>query len=255
LIVSGRGSDDRHRRLVQLITLALAALFVALPFSAASAGLLDLLFGRMPQTRPQLPPPVQAYAPVAPTISPVSPAHETPASTYTGRGTVFCVRLCDGRYFPVARHNGATAAQVCSSFCPASEIKVFSGGSIDHAVASDGSRYSALANAFLYRTQVLAGCTCNGRDAFGLAPVDPASDWTLRAGDIVATRSGLQAYRGRRHGANGEPNFTPIASYTGLSRELRHRLSQTKVVPTPAATAMPIDATPVAGERQAQLIR
>jgi hypothetical protein len=37
-----------------------------------------------------------------------------------------------------------------------------------------------------------------GRDALGLAPLEATSDPTLRAGDIVATKDGLQAYTGRR---------------------------------------------------------
>jgi Protein of unknown function (DUF2865) len=256
--MSNRGSDAFHRRLLQLITLALTAVLVALPLSTASAGLLDMLFGRVQRPPPpQLPPQVQAYAPTAPAAreTPAAvPARETPASTYSGRGTVYCVRLCDGRYFPVARHAGVSPAQTCSSFCPASETKIYSGSNIAYAVAHDGTRYSSLANAFLYRKQIVAGCTCNGRDAFGLAPIDTASDTTLRKGDIVATRNGLVSFSGRL-GANGERNFTPVSSYAGLSADLRRRLSETKVVPIRAATALPTDQARLASERQALLYR
>ncbi len=55
-----------------------------------------------------------------------------------------CVRLCDGRYFPVQRHSGVGSAKSCSSFCPASATKIYNGNSINHAVAPDGKRYSEL---------------------------------------------------------------------------------------------------------------
>ena len=53
---------------------------------------------------------------------------------------------------------------------------------------SDGSRYADLDTALLYRKQLVAGSTCNGRDRFGLAHVDVNTDPTLRPGDIVATK-------------------------------------------------------------------
>ena len=44
-----------------------------------------------------------------------------------GGGQAFCVRTCDGRYFPVTGSGNASRAASCNSFCPASETKVFSG--------------------------------------------------------------------------------------------------------------------------------
>ena len=46
-----------------------------------------------------------------------------------GGGQAFCVRTCDGRYFPVAASDKASRAASCNSFCPASETKVFYGSS------------------------------------------------------------------------------------------------------------------------------
>jgi hypothetical protein len=88
------------------------------------------------------------------------------------------------------RHAGATPVQLCSAFCPAASTQVFSGATIDHAVAPNGARYAALENAFVYRKTIVPGCTCNGRDAFGLAHVDVAKDPTLRPGDVVVTARG-----------------------------------------------------------------
>ena len=51
--------------------------------------------------------------------------------------------------------------------------------------------YSELPNAFRYRNELVAGCTCNGKDQIGLAPVKIEDDPTLRKGDIVAGENGL----------------------------------------------------------------
>ena len=56
----------------------------------------------------------------------------------SGGGQAFCVRTCDGRYFPVTGSDNASRAASCNSFCPASETKVFSGSNIDNATADNG---------------------------------------------------------------------------------------------------------------------
>ncbi len=149
------------------------------------------------------------------------------------------MRLCDGRYFPIQRHGGASAAQTCSSFCPASATKIYNGSSIDHATAPDGKRYAELATAFVYRDKIVADCTCNGRDAFGLVNTPVADDPTLRPGDIVATNGGLLAY----NGAAKAPTFTPIGDYAGLSADVRRQLTETRIAPAterPAAPPPPV---------------
>ncbi|MET4484251.1 hypothetical protein ABIB66_008822 [Bradyrhizobium sp. F1.13.3] len=85
-------------------------------------------------------------------------------------------------------------------------------------------------NAYNYRTALRPDCTCNGRDAVGLAQVDLALD-PLRSGDIVATADGAMAYSGIRLGAEQAPDLTPAASYPGLTTEARARLSDMKVAP------------------------
>ncbi|MGZ3283529.1 MAG: DUF2865 domain-containing protein, partial [Xanthobacteraceae bacterium] len=89
------------------------------------------------------------------------------------------------------RHEGTAPEQTCSSFCPASRTKIYHGSSIEQAVATDGKRYADLSTAFVYREKLIEGCTCNGKSAFGLVSTSVQDDPTLRAGDIVATNSGL----------------------------------------------------------------
>jgi hypothetical protein len=146
----------------------------------------------------------------------------------------YCVRPCDGRYFPIQRHSGVNLAQTCSSFCPASATKICNGNGINHAVAPDGKRYTELATAFAYREKIITGCTCNGRDAFGLVTTPIADDPTLRLGDIVATNTGLMAYSA---GPNGS-TFTPT-TYAGFSADLRRQLAEIKIEPAAEEPARP----------------
>jgi hypothetical protein len=190
-------------------TLAVAGLalsLVLLTGRIASAGFLDDLFGdhRQDSSAP-LP-----YASTG-TPSPAVPQPHQPSVPSVGYGTVtYCVRLCDGRYFPLQHHAGATPIQLCSAFCPAAKTQVFSGSPIDHATAGNGTRYADLENAFVYRQQIVPGCTCNGRDSFGLAHIDVAQDTTLRAGDIVVTAGGPQRFNGSQADLRKGKGFTPV---------------------------------------------
>ena len=128
-----------------------------------------------------------------------------------GGGQAFCVRTCDGRYFPVTASDNASRAASCNSLCPASETKVFSGGSIDSATAENGKSYSELPNAFRYRNELVNGCTCNGKDQVGLAPVKIENDPTLRKGDIVAGENGLLVAGRSADKRGAELNFSPAS--------------------------------------------
>ncbi|MFX4481858.1 DUF2865 domain-containing protein, partial [Acinetobacter baumannii] len=89
-------------------------------------------------------------------------------------------------------------------------------------------------NAFAYRKALRADCTCNGKDPGGLAPIDISLDGSLRAGDVLATASGLVAYSGIRVGNDQAADFTPVSSYPGLTAEVRARLGEIKVAPVNA---------------------
>ena len=139
----------------------------------------------------------QASAYADPTVPMQAPRYGAPGTPSIGGGggryVAYCVRLCDGRHFPMQRHSNATSIQLCNAFCPAAKTQVFNGSQIDHAVTSNGARYANLENAFVYREKIVPNCTCNGKDAFGLAKIDIASDPTLKPGDIVATGDNQKA--------------------------------------------------------------
>ena len=229
----GDGAKAIVTKAIVLAGIAVAALVLPIGSASAQNGIFDSLFGR----RWSSPPSASAYADPYSSWNPFgSRAPETPRTEMRG-GVAYCVRLCDGRYFPVQRHGGVTPAQACSSFCPASRTKIYNGSSIDHAVAPDGKPYRELSTAFVYREKIVPGCSCNGKDAFGLVNTTVEEDPTLRPGDIVATNTGLMAYNG---GAKRQTaNFTPIESYSGLSAELRRKLTETKIAPTLERPAPP----------------
>ncbi len=149
-------------------------------------------------------------------------ATNPPGQVEGGPTKAFCVRTCDGHYFPVLAHPGLSAADACHAFCPASQTVIYSGGMIDGAVAHDGSRYADLPKAFAYRQHLVAGCTCNGHDQFGLAHIDIDNDPTLKPGDVVSTAKGMAAFTGRQ---NQTAQFTPAGNYPHFSKEYRSQLS------------------------------
>jgi hypothetical protein len=216
---------------------------------ARAEGFLDFIFGHPQEQAAPAPPAnmsVQPPARVAPPPLDRETVHRGGGST--GHSVAFCVRLCDGKGFPLERYPNATPVEICQAMCPASKTKVFFGTEIDGAVARDGARYANLDNAFLYRKQLVANCTCNGRDAFGLAPFAMASDPTLRPGDIVVTKDGLMAYTGKPGQAGA---FTPVDP-ASISAELnsitvRPRVSQRAEQPVQSAQDEPAPAAPLQG--------
>jgi len=220
---------QRRRRRLALV-IAVAGPLALAPNLASAEGLFDFFFGgTKPQARPAAPPQATFFADPS-SMTPQQSGPLPPRPVVAGSGPAFCVRSCDGRYFPLMRGN-ASPVQMCQAFCPASPTKVFYGSNIDSAYSQSGERYAESENAFAYRKELRADCTCNGRDAAGLAPIDLALDASLRPGDVIATTDGLVAYSGLRIGNDQTPEYTPIASYPGLTAEVRARLNEMKVAP------------------------
>jgi hypothetical protein len=110
-------------------------------------------------------------------------------------GTVrtICVRTCDGFYFPISYATNASRfredEKTCQRMCPASEVMLFSypteGGDVAQATSINGAPYSGLPNAFKYRQQFDATCSCkkpgqSWADAVG-------KDEAVEPGDVVVT--------------------------------------------------------------------
>jgi hypothetical protein len=209
----------------------LAVLFVAeTPPPASAQGIFDALFGGI--RRAMTPPRAPAYS---------NPDHDVRAgegSYAGGASSGNCVRLCDGRHFPVNGRGKMSAAEMCRAFCPSAPTQIFSGGNITRAVAPNGQRYSDLPNAFVYRDKLVPGCNCDGKSPTGLVRFEGHDDPTLRPGDIVATGEGLMVYGdGRLAGG-----YTPISSSPSVSPKLREQLTATRVAPGRSAEEQPDEA-------------
>ena len=195
-MASGPSRRSRWRAAILFGGLCAAGSLTALD-SASAEGLFDFFFGSQerPAPPPEHPPPAASVGRVAPARLGSESVNESGGST--GHSVAFCVRLCDGQHFPLENMTKATQTETCRAICPHSKTKVFFGSEVANAVAQDGQRYTNLDTAFVYRKQLVANCTCNGRDAFGLSSFDVKSDPTLRPGDIVSGKDGLFAYTGK----------------------------------------------------------
>jgi hypothetical protein len=108
--------------------LAAGLLTLALPAPAAAQGLFESFFGGLSRA---LSAPIRQPAPIHAFAEPSDRLERVinPPSQYveTGPAKAFCVRTCDGHYFPVRAHSGMSAAEACHAFCPASETRLYSG--------------------------------------------------------------------------------------------------------------------------------
>jgi hypothetical protein len=111
----------------------------------------------------------------------------------SGSFRTVCVRTCDGFYFPISYATTparfAQDEKTCQRMCPAAEVQLFSyrtqGEDVSQATSISGQPYTALPNAFKYRQEFSAACTCkragqSWADALG-------KDDNLEAGDAVVT--------------------------------------------------------------------
>jgi len=141
-----------------------------------------------------------------------------PSGTYH----TVCVRACDGFYFPISYSTMpgrfSDDARACQRLCPAAEVELYSfrnpGEDMEQAVSVSGQAYTALPNAFRYRKEIIAGCSCRrpGQSwADALKNADDSS--TLETGDIVVTDQNAKALSQPK--PSGKPAPTPQAATSG----------------------------------------
>jgi len=112
-----------------------------------------------------------------------------PSGTYR----TLCVRTCDGFYYPVSYSTVPSRfgedERTCQRTCPAAEVMLFShrnpGEDMNQAVSISGRPYRDLPNAFHYRQEFNAACSCKRpgqtwADALG-------RDANVERGDIIVT--------------------------------------------------------------------
>lgn len=130
----------------------------------------------------------------------VPPGTVDPQLSGSGYRTL-CVRTCDGYYFPISFSTSPTRfpedEQACQKLCPASEAVLYShrnpGEDVAQAVASNGRAYKDLANAFRYRREFVATCSCKQAGQTWAEALGQIKDSTVERGDIVVTEERAKA--------------------------------------------------------------
>lgn len=142
-------------------------------------------------------------------------------TTRSGSRQNFCVRTCDGRFFPLPRVSEAADIRTCEAACPAAEVKLYSGSDIDSARTDAGESYKTLANAFRFQREMVPQCSCSASTSTGLSPIAIEDDMTLRTGDIIAADDGFKIAAisgGQRRSVLFRPLSKAKAQALGLAR-------------------------------------
>ena len=115
----------------------------------------------------------------------------------SGTFRTVCVRTCDGAYFPISFATVPARfpddEKTCKALCPAAEATLFAyrnpGEDMNQAVSINGQPYSALPNAFRFRTEFNPSCACKAAgqtwsDALKTIDDKAAAE---QQGDIIVT--------------------------------------------------------------------
>jgi hypothetical protein len=161
----------------------------------------------------------------------------------TGGRVTYCVRTCDGFFFPIGSGSGSDSADAatCNNLCPKAETKVYTGqigADIDTARARDsGKRYTALGQAFSYRRSVDKACSCTA-NGFGIATdFSVYRDGSLRVGDIVMTGKGMKVFNGGSFPYR-EANFTAISRSDRIDTATRESLRKVEQASLPGRSGL-----------------
>lgn len=209
-----------------------AALVLAVAVAACDAraeeDLLDFLFGPDPPARSTHSRGGGAVRPrYRPSLRPAArPAgfhfvHPAASEITPGAGDGFCVRVCDGYFFPLIKSEHATRQQSCEYACPSAPMAIYEGSTIEGARSRKGEPYTRLPTAFQFRDKSAQHCACSRPDtALAYYERIVRSDPTLRRGDIVIAANGALVYRGPGEGGA----FTPIARASFVPGDTRRKL-------------------------------
>ncbi len=193
----------------------------------------------------------------APSVSDYGTLESSQSNTYR----TICVRTCDGFYFPVSfstvQSRFQDDEQVCQRMCPGAEVALYAhrnpGEEVAQAVSLGGRTYRELPNAFRYRSEYNASCSCR-RPGQSWADAMGERDQTLERGDIVVTeerarvmsqprlepsRATRDAAKNAKKGA-GAPPQPPAAEPTGQPADTSAPATAVPASPVPAERRGPV---------------
>ncbi len=156
----------------------------------------------------------------------------------SGTYRTVCVRTCDGGYFPISfatvPGRFADDEKSCKALCPATEANLYAyrnpGEDINQAVSVNGQPYTALPNAFRYRTEFNPTCACKApgqtwSDALKSIDDKAAAE---QQGDIIVTEESAKKMQ------RPQVKPAPVSAKKG---------TPTATTPAPDTAAAPADTT------------
>jgi len=134
---------------------------------------------------------------------PSDPTTDVQSGTYR----TVCVRTCDGGFFPISfatvPARFADDERTCKAQCPAAEASLYTyrnpGEDMNSAVTLTGQPYTALPNAFKFRTEYNPSCSCKPAGetwAQALKSIDDRA--AAQQGDIIVTEESAKKMQQRQ---------------------------------------------------------
>ena len=157
--------------------------------------------------------------------NPAAPPPGADLGPQSGTYRTVCVRTCDGGYFPVSFATVPARfpddENKCKALCPATEAVLYAyrnpGEDINQAVSTSGQPYTALPNAFKFRTEFNPTCSCKAPGqtwSDALKSIDEKAE-AAQQGDIIVTEESAKKMQQRTQQAatkSARKGATPPAS-------------------------------------------
>jgi len=178
----------------------------------------------------------------------------------SGTYRTVCVRSCDGGYFPISFSTVPARfpddEKTCKALCPASEASLYAyrnpGEDINQAVSVNGQPYTALPNAFRFRTEFNPTCSCKAPGqtwSDALKSIDEKAEAEQQGDIIVTEESAKKMQRPPPKGASATakkgatvpatPASTPPASSADTSAPPSGATSDNKPIRSVGPTFIP----------------
>jgi hypothetical protein len=178
-----------------------------------------------------------------------------PPTAPSGTFRTVCVRTCDGFFYPISAATNpgrfAEDEKACRQSCPAADVQLYShrnpGEDINQAVSvSSQQPYTALPNAFRYRTALDQSCSCRRPGESWSQALKNIEDPTVEQGDIVVNDQRARQLSQPRVDAQGKPiKQQPVAPAKPDAKAVQTApLPAPAATPAPAASAAPADDGP-----------
>lgn len=173
---------------------------------------------------------------------------DTPGNTYR----TVCVRTCDGFFFPIsfstAPSRFADDQRSCQRMCPAAEAILYThrnpGEDMNQAVSAGGRLYTELPNAFKFRTEFNAACSCKKQGETWAEALKGTEDRsTLEQGDILVTEDRAKQMNAPRD-ARGRPILPANTKGKPDPKAKATAAAAAPVAPAPAPAAEPASDAP-----------